>query len=152
MQNASRPLVEKDLPAISAIHLAAFPKSALSRLGKGAVRRYYYWLLTGPHPDSFTIGAWQGEQLAGFCFGGKFRGALSGFLRKNRAYLAWRVLTHPWLIRRAAAGYAANFWHFGHRHASSLSRPGGRAAADGTLRTRNAAKGLFPPEPERGGG
>ena len=35
--------------------------------------------------------------MAGFCFGGIFRGAMSGFLQKNRTYLALRVLTHPWL-------------------------------------------------------
>ena len=36
--------------------------------------------------------------MTGFCVGGSFRGALSGFLSQNRAFLAWRLVTHPWLI------------------------------------------------------
>ena len=56
-----------DLNSIAKIHLAAFPKSALSHLGQEAVRRYYEWQLTGPH-DCLAIGAIdeQGRML-GFC-------------------------------------------------------------------------------------
>jgi ribosomal protein S18 acetylase RimI-like enzyme len=61
------------------------------------VRRYYEWQLTGPH-DVSALGAFYENEMAGFCFGGVFCGAMSGFLRKNRNYLAWLVLTHPWLV------------------------------------------------------
>jgi ribosomal protein S18 acetylase RimI-like enzyme len=96
-----------DLPRVSEIHLAAFPKSALTMLGAEAVRRYYEWLLTGPH-ESFAMGASVKADLMGFCFGGVFRGAMSGFLRQNRAFLFGRVLSRPWLsmnplFRRRAA-------------------------------------------------
>lgn len=87
----------ENIPQISAIHIAAFPESALSKLGEGAVYRYYHWLLTGPH-DSLSLGAFNKNELYGFCFSGVFNGAMSGFLKMNHKYLLLRVLTHPWLI------------------------------------------------------
>lgn len=90
-------LGQSDLPAIAAVHLRAFPRSALTALGREAVRRYYAWQFTGPH-DAVALGAWIDDDLAGFCFGGIFRGAASGFVKKNRTYLAVRVLARPWLI------------------------------------------------------
>jgi ribosomal protein S18 acetylase RimI-like enzyme len=91
-----RALKSADLPAVARVHAAAFPESALTKLGIECVRRYYDWQLNGPH-DVLALGAFRGEQLAGFCFGGLFRGATSGFLKRNRLYLSWRVVTHPWL-------------------------------------------------------
>jgi ribosomal protein S18 acetylase RimI-like enzyme len=91
-----RSVKAEDLAAVAEIHLAAFPKSALTALGRSAVRRYYDWQLTGPHQVS-ALCATENEQLAGFCFGGVFQGAMLGFLRKNRTYLALRVATHPHL-------------------------------------------------------
>jgi ribosomal protein S18 acetylase RimI-like enzyme len=93
---AVRALEMGDVPAVSTIHRAAFPESALSRLGAGVVRRQYEWLLLGPH-EVVALGAFDGDQLVGFCFGGVFKGAMSGFLQKNRVFLAWSVITHPWL-------------------------------------------------------
>ncbi len=92
-----RSLNQRDLPAAAAIHALAFPDSALTALGAEAVRRYYEWQLNGPH-DVSAFGAFHENEMVGYCFGGIFRGAMSGFLRRNRAYLAWRVVTHPWLI------------------------------------------------------
>jgi ribosomal protein S18 acetylase RimI-like enzyme len=100
-----------DLQRVSEIHLAAFPDSALTLLGAEAVRRYYEWLLTGPH-ECVALGASVDEDiLIGFCFGGVFRGALSGFLGQNRAFLFRRTLIRPWLgmnplfRERAASGF-----------------------------------------------
>ncbi len=92
-----RNLDHRDLPAIAAIHALAFPDSALTALGAETVRRYYEWQLTGPH-DVSALGAFSEKEIVGFCFGGIFRGAMSGFLQKHRNYLAWRVATHPWLV------------------------------------------------------
>ncbi|NOT61804.1 MAG: GNAT family N-acetyltransferase [Acidobacteria bacterium] len=92
-----RELTVNDLTAVATVHLAAFPKSALTALGKEAVRRYYEWLLVGPH-DGAALAAFSENQLAGFCFSGIFRGAMSGFLNRNRFYLMVRVMTHPWLL------------------------------------------------------
>lgn len=91
-----RPLGQQDLSAVAQIHLVAFPHSALTALGLEAVRRYYDWQLTGPH-DVSALGVCDGNELAGFCIGGVFRGAMSGFLQKHRTFLVWRVATHPWL-------------------------------------------------------
>lgn len=91
-----RELRREDLPGVAAIHLAAFVDSSLTSLGREAVRRYYEWLLNGPH-QSRALGAFERHRLVGFSFGGVFNGALTGFLRRNRAYLAVRVATHPWL-------------------------------------------------------
>lgn len=102
-----RTLEPADLPRVSEIHLAAFPDSALTMLGAEAVRRYYEWLLTGPH-ECFALGASVKADIMGFCFAGVFRGAMSGFLRQNRAFLFGRILSRPWLsmnplIRERAA-------------------------------------------------
>ncbi len=104
-----RNLEVKDLPGVAAIHIVAFPDSALTMLGIEAVRRYYEWQLTGPH-EAIPLGAFTNAELMGFCFGGVFRGAMSGFLHKNHIFLTGRVLTHPWLVtnsifrERLAAG------------------------------------------------
>jgi ribosomal protein S18 acetylase RimI-like enzyme len=86
-----------DLDSIVKVHVRAFPSSALTKLGKEAVRRYYHWILNGPH-EAYCIGLYADGRLGGYCFSGKFKGALTGFLRKNRKYLAWRIASHPWLI------------------------------------------------------
>ena len=91
-----RTLEPSDLTRVAEIHLAAFPDSALTMLGAEAVRRYYAWLLTGPHQCS-ALGASSGANIMGFCFAGVFKGALSGFLQRNRAYLLGRMLRRPWL-------------------------------------------------------
>src|SRR6267378_4194115 len=93
-----RTLEGKDLPGVSMVHMLAFPESALTMLGTEAVRRYYEWQLVGPH-DVAALGAFVNAELVGFCFGGIFRGAMSGFVRKNRKFLIGHVLAQPWLIR-----------------------------------------------------
>src|SRR4051794_28874673 len=90
-------LAKYNLPNVAALHMRAFPGSALAALGTDAVRRYYAWQLDGPH-DVVALGAKRGDKLVGFCFGGVFRGALSGFVQANRGFLVRRVLTHPWLV------------------------------------------------------
>jgi ribosomal protein S18 acetylase RimI-like enzyme len=86
-----------DIPAVVRIHCKVFGDSALTRLGSEAVHRYYKWQLHGPH-EVVALGIFCEDQLAGFCFGGVFRGALSGFVQTNRGFLIRRVLAHPWLI------------------------------------------------------
>jgi ribosomal protein S18 acetylase RimI-like enzyme len=66
-------------------------------LGREAVRRYYLWQLIGPH-DIIAVGAYREEELVGYCFAGVFRGAISGFLRRNRFYLIRCALLRPWII------------------------------------------------------
>lgn len=92
-----RPLTVEDLPDVARVHMQAFPDSALTKLGREAVRRYYEWQVTGPH-EALNIGVYDQDNLLGFCFGGVFRGALGGFLQKNRAFLVRRVISHPWLL------------------------------------------------------
>ncbi len=90
-----------DLPSVATVHCAAFPSSLLTALGHEAVRRYYAWQLTGPHQVVALAARAKGE-LVGFCFGGVFQGAMSGFLAKNRGYLAARVLMWPIVLLRPA--------------------------------------------------
>ena len=98
MENITiRTLSKNDLDSVVNIHLNAFSGRALACLGREAVRRYYEWQLQGPH-DAIALGIFKGEELAGFCFAGVFRGALSGFLQRNKWFLIWHVITHPWLI------------------------------------------------------
>ncbi len=89
-----RTLTLEDLARVAEIHMAAFPRSALGSLGGEAVRRYYEWQLVGPH-DTVALGAFGEEGLVGYGFAGVFRGAMSGFLHRNRVFLAGRLLLHP---------------------------------------------------------
>ena len=82
------------LRAVAEIHIKAFPEGALTRLGKEAVRRYYKWQLTGPHDHHF-IGAFDAGCLKAFAVGGKSRGALSGFVRQEKYFLAGKMLLNP---------------------------------------------------------
>src|SRR5438445_9792591 len=92
-----RKLGSADLPRVATVHQLAFPHSALAKLGSEAVRRYYEWQLHGPH-EVVASGAFINSECVGFCFSGVFRGATSGFLKRNRTYLIKRVVTHPWLL------------------------------------------------------
>jgi ribosomal protein S18 acetylase RimI-like enzyme len=114
-----------DLPRVSEIHQAAFPDSALTMLGAEAVRRYYEWLLTGPH-ECLALGASVNADIRGFCFAGVFNGAMSGFLRRNRAFLFGRILSHPWLgmnplVRERAAVGLRILRRFGRHPAATPS-------------------------------
>jgi ribosomal protein S18 acetylase RimI-like enzyme len=91
------PARREDLDAIAALHARAFPDAAMTAFGPEALRRYYQWLLEGPH-DAAVMLAWRDDRLVGFCAAGWFRGAVRGFLRANRLYLAGRVLRHPSLL------------------------------------------------------
>jgi ribosomal protein S18 acetylase RimI-like enzyme len=86
-----------DIKNVADVHIKAFDASALTRLGAGAVQRYYLWQLKGPH-DHFPIIAVVNDSIVGFCVGGISRGALGGFLRKNKFYLAYRTLLNPSLM------------------------------------------------------
>lgn len=92
-----RELTFDDLPAVSKIHIFAFPESGLTKFGLEVVRRYYRWQLLGPH-DSTCIGVFDKNTLLGFCFAGVFHGAEPGFLKKNLFYLIATLVLHPWLI------------------------------------------------------
>lgn len=96
-----RPSIRKvelqDLRAVASVHEAAFPDSLLTALGPEAVRRYYEWQLVGPH-DVVALAVWSRETAIGFCIGGTFRGALSGYLRRNRWFLLGQLAQRPWLL------------------------------------------------------
>lgn len=93
-----RALGPSDLPIVAAIHCRAFPSSWLTKLGSAAVVRYYAWQMHGPH-EAYVFGATIDGKLAGFCFGGIFPTAIAGYMRQNWPFLAWRLLTHPSLLR-----------------------------------------------------
>lgn len=86
-----------DLGEVVRVHERAFPDGALTIFGPAVLERYYAWLLEGPH-DAAIVGAWSGGHLVGFCAAGWFRGAMSGFLRANRWFLAGVVLVRPSLL------------------------------------------------------
>jgi ribosomal protein S18 acetylase RimI-like enzyme len=92
-----RGIKRTDLEAVAECHVAAFPDTALTLLGREAVRRYYEWQMIGPHSAS-AAGAFSKDKCVGFYFGGIFREPAAGFVYRNRWYIFWRVLTHPWLV------------------------------------------------------
>lgn len=93
-----RELSHEDLRDVSEIQVAAFPESAMTQLGRGTVHRYYDWLLTGPHSVCALAAEGDGE-LVGFLIGGRFRGAMTGFLQRNLLYVIVQVLRRPRLWR-----------------------------------------------------
>lgn len=97
METILSPLRTQDLAAVAQIHCLAFPSGALTALGSDIVTRYYEWQLTGPH-DALALGVYAQGTVVGFCFAGVFWDATSGFLRQNKAALAWHLLRRPWLI------------------------------------------------------
>lgn len=88
----------EDLTIITEIHCSAFPETALTKLGGETVRRYYEWQMDHAE-NALIIGAFVREKMAGFCFGGRFKDATSGFLKHNKFYILWRIASHPWLVR-----------------------------------------------------
>lgn len=107
-----------DLPAVAAIHVAAFPDSALTALGVEAVRRYYAWQLDGPH-EVFALGVdavqydndgtIANKQLIGYCFAGGFRErelCVSGAAGFDAAVAAGESV----ISGAAGAGFAGIVW------------------------------------------
>jgi ribosomal protein S18 acetylase RimI-like enzyme len=94
-----RTLTLDDVAEVTRVHLLAFPESALSRLGRVTVARYYAWQFQGPN-DLYATGLFdEGEgTLLGYCFGGVFRDSLSGFMRRNLFLIGSRLLLRPWLL------------------------------------------------------
>lgn len=86
-----------DLIKVAKVHIRAFPKSFLSKLGTGAVKRYYDWQMNGPH-SHYSIVAEVDGQVVGFCVGGISRGAMIGFLKKYKFYLAAKLLSKFYLL------------------------------------------------------
>lgn len=84
----------EDADKAARLHRRAFPDSFLTLLGVEAVRRYYRWLLTGPH-ECFSVGISSDGKLAAYAMGGAFKGAVSGFVKKNRRFLFCRLLVSP---------------------------------------------------------
>ena len=82
---------------VSEIHLASFRNSALSKLGKEVVLRYYQRQLKDSS-KLHAIGAYMDGKMIGYCFGGIFGGAVSDYLYKNKAFLIKQLLLRPWLL------------------------------------------------------
>ncbi len=93
-----RTLHRDDIAAVSAIHMKAFPHRAMSALGEDVLVRYYTWLMDDTHREAQCIGAFADSTLVGFCFGGRYNGAMTGFLQRNRNFLIAKVISRPWLL------------------------------------------------------
>jgi ribosomal protein S18 acetylase RimI-like enzyme len=94
-----RQLDTGDLDEVAALHLRAFPRSALGELGTEAVSRYYRWQLCGPH-DVEGFAVLDGDHMLGYSIGGFFRGSTIGFVKRNAVFLALQVLRRPKLLFR----------------------------------------------------
>jgi ribosomal protein S18 acetylase RimI-like enzyme len=92
-----RILTPDDIPVVAAIHRAVFPRAAISRLGQAAARRYYDSLMSGLY-DTVGVGAFEQNQLSGFCFVGVRHIAEISYVRQHALFLAWRIASHPWLL------------------------------------------------------
>lgn len=86
-----------DLKEVSQVHKSAFSNSFITKLGLGAIKRYYKWQLEGPH-EHYSLVAERDGRIVGFCVGGISRGSLIGFLRKNIFYLSVVVMLRFWLL------------------------------------------------------
>lgn len=125
-----RDLAPRDLWAAADIHRASFAEDPVSLLGREATRRYYEWLLNGPH-GSEGFGAYMDQRLVGVLVGGSFGSLLPGYLRRNFLHVVSRLALRPRLLAHAAIGGRA------------LRRLRGRGAAD----PGNDERGNAPPFP-----
>lgn len=148
-----RRIAHRDLPSVVEIHKIAFPDSALTAFGDEVVRRYYAWLLDGPH-EAVVAGAWLEDRLVGFCAAGIFRGAMNGFLRANRSFLASRVVMQPRLLGsplirsrvRSALSITVRFSRFARRRSAPAEAPQFGVlsiATDPAVRGRGAGRALM---------
>jgi ribosomal protein S18 acetylase RimI-like enzyme len=86
-----------DIKNISHLHCVAFPSSVLSRLGEDIVNRYYSCLFQDSK-NFYASGCFEGENLAGFLFGGTAIAPINVFIKKNKLRLLAAVLLHPNLV------------------------------------------------------
>lgn len=93
------PLRMEHIPAITEIHLKAFPDRAMSLLGRGAVARYYQTILNH-NRFCLSIGVFDQGQLIGYLFGGEMGAVMNNYLRNNAVYLCTAILLRPWLIMK----------------------------------------------------
>ena len=109
-----RPITNSDLEAVVSIHCLSFPESALTKLGRSVVSAYYKWQLEGPH-DSWKLCLTNNDSVVAFCIFGRFQGAVSGFVKRNRLLIISRCLLRPWFLlsgdfrKRVAVGLKAVF-------------------------------------------
>jgi len=96
-------LTTAHLLAAAEIHRAGFPDDPVSLLGREATRRYYSWLLDGPH-RSEGFGAFLNGRLVGMVVGGSFGSLFPGYLRRNLLYVLCRLALRPRLIAHPAIG------------------------------------------------
>jgi ribosomal protein S18 acetylase RimI-like enzyme len=96
-----RDAIESDLADVARLHMAAFPDSVLGEMGAEAVRRNYHWQLTGPH-DLIALVAVDDTDgsVAGYLFGGVFRGSTIGFVKSQRWFLMGQLLKNPRILLR----------------------------------------------------
>jgi ribosomal protein S18 acetylase RimI-like enzyme len=108
-----RRVQEGELGMVAGTHRAAFPDSPLSRLGAGAVARFYLSQLRGPH-QPIVLGAFGSGRCLGVIIAGDTRHAMRLFLCENRFFLTRQVLMRPGLLWdrlvRARVGYAVRAW------------------------------------------
>lgn len=87
-----------DVASMAALHARVFPDSVLTRLGLEALRRYYLWQVDGPHEvEAFGV-VGQGGRLLGLVVGGRFRGSMIGFVKREAPFLVGCVVRQPHLL------------------------------------------------------
>ncbi|HET7536460.1 MAG TPA: GNAT family N-acetyltransferase [Candidatus Didemnitutus sp.] len=93
-----RDLMPADLPASASLHVLAFPTAAISLLGHETAQRFHEYLNSSS--EFVGLAAFEGEKLAGICFGGSVRDIEGAFLRRNFRFVTARIFLRPWLLLR----------------------------------------------------
>jgi len=94
-----RNLNARDLPAVADLHTQAFPESLLTRMGKQLICKYYEWQSQPPN-ECNAIGAFDGDELVGFCYSGSFRDAEVYFVIRHWYLAIPAVVKEPGLLRQ----------------------------------------------------
>lgn len=90
-----RPIGIEQAGQMAEVHLTAFASSMLTKLGRGAVTRYYEWQFTDIElyqKEVHALGAFHDGTMAAFTIFGIPRNARNGFLRKNALYLTMMTI------------------------------------------------------------
>jgi hypothetical protein len=91
-----KPIGIDKITLMTQVHLSAFSNSLLTRLGFDVVSKYYEWQFTDIikyKKKIFALGVFYGDEMAAFIIFGISRNAKIGFLKKNWAFLIFKVLS-----------------------------------------------------------
>jgi ribosomal protein S18 acetylase RimI-like enzyme len=83
-----------DLSAVAAVHIASFPSSFISRIGRDVVESMYAWHLETGTEAALHVARVDGR-IVGFVLHGRAFGSIDRFVLRHAAKIVPRIVRHP---------------------------------------------------------